>query len=90
MKASHIMAVAVLLYVVKRWSTPGETAVNVQVIVGGAFAIGVIALLDNGRTEPLAQGFAWLFLVVAAYNAIPVISKTATGKAVKPAPRKKA
>ncbi len=63
---------------------------NVQVIAGGAFAIGVIALLDQGATEKVAQGFAWLFLVVAAYNAIPVISKTATGKAVKPAAKKRA
>ena len=89
MRASHLMAVAVLLYVVSRWAK-NEPAVNVQVIVGGAFAIGVIALLDQGATEPVAKGFAWLFLAGAAYQAIPAISKVSTGKAVKPAAKKRA
>jgi hypothetical protein len=86
MRASHIMAVAVVLYVIKRWATPGETAVSVQVVAGGLFAIGVIALLDSGKTEPVAKGFAWLFLAVAAYNAVPAIA-AAAGK--KPAAAKK-
>lgn len=89
MRASHLMVVAVLLYVVHRWAT-GKTAVDVQVVVGGLFAILVIAMLDQGKTEPIAKGFAWLFVLVAAYNAIPVISKVAgTPAAVKPAPKKK-
>jgi hypothetical protein len=82
------MFIAVLLYVVHRWAT-GKTAVDVQVVVGGAFAILVIAMLDQGKTEPVAKGFAWLFVLVAAYNAIPDIHAAASGnKAVKPAPKK--
>ena len=86
MKASHLMALAVVLYVVKRWATPGETAVNVQVVVGGAFAILVVAMLDQGKTEGIAKGFAWLFVLAAAYNAIPVISKVASGKPARAKP----
>jgi len=77
-RASTLMAIAVLLYVVHRWATPGQTAVNSKVIVSGGFAILVIAMLDTGRTEEIAKGFAWLFLVVAAYQAIPAIHTAAT------------
>ena len=88
MRASVVMAVAVLLYVITRWSR-NEPAVTLPGVVGGAFAILVIALLDTGRTEEIARGFAWLFFIVAAYNAIPPLSKAAgataknTGKSVK-------
>jgi hypothetical protein len=85
--ASRLMVVAILLYVVHRWAT-GKTAVDVQVVVGGLFAILVIAMLDQGETEPVAKGFAWLFVLVAAYNAIPAISKVSSGKAAAPAPKK--
>ena len=82
------MAVAVLLYVITRWSR-NEPAVTLPGVVGGAFVILVIALLDQGRTEDIARGFAWLFFIVAAYNAIPPLSKAAgttaknTGASVK-------
>lgn len=70
------MAVAVALYVVHRWAT-NKPAITAQAAVGGLFAIAVIALLDQGRTEEIAKGFAWLFLVAAAYNAVPDIAKAA-------------
>ena len=88
MRASVVMAVAVLLYVITRWSR-NEPAVTLPGVVGGAFVILVIALLDQGRTEEIARGFAWLFFIVAAYNAIPPLTKAATttaantGKSVK-------
>jgi hypothetical protein len=81
MRATTVMAIAVVLYVIKRWATPGETAVNTQAVVGGAFAILVIAMLDQGETEEIAQGFAWIFLFLAAYQAIGPIAKVATTKA---------
>lgn len=73
MKASAVMAVAVLMYVVARWEK-NEPAVTLDGVLGGVFAIIVIALLDQGKTEPIAKGFAWLFFLVAAYNAIPAFS----------------
>jgi drug/metabolite transporter (DMT)-like permease len=76
MRASTLMLIAAALYVVHRWAT-NQKAVDGQVIVEAAFAILVIAMLDQGRTEPIATGFAWLFLIGAAYVAIPSIAKAA-------------
>jgi len=75
-RASTIMLVAVLLYMVHRWAT-NKKAVDPKTVVEAAFAVLVIALLDQGETEPVARGFAWLFLAAAAYTAIPVIGKAA-------------
>jgi hypothetical protein len=51
-------------------------AVTLPAVLSGAFAILVIALLDHGRTEEIAKGFAWLFAIVAAYAALPGIFKS--------------
>ena len=87
MKASTIMGIAVLLFIVHRWAK-NEPAVTISVIFSGAFAIFVIAMLDQGRTEEIAKGFAWLFLVASAYNAVPDLAKatnTYTAKKTTPA-----
>jgi hypothetical protein len=78
-RASTIMLVAVLLYVVHRWAT-NQHAVSPKVAVEAAFALLVIALLDQGETEPVAKGFAWLFLAGAAYTALPTIGKVTNAK----------
>lgn len=61
MSASTVMFVAVIAAAVGRWSHNQPTA-SVKTVVEAAFAIIVIALLDQGKTEPIAKGFAWLFL----------------------------
>jgi hypothetical protein len=61
MRASTVMLVAMVALIVGRW-TNNKTAVDVKTVVEGAFAIIVIALLDQGETETIAKGFAWLFL----------------------------
>lgn len=73
MRASVIMALGVIMYVLARWERD-EPAVTLEGVLGGLFAIFVIALLDQGRTEQIARGFAWLFFLVAAYNAIPAFT----------------
>jgi hypothetical protein len=70
-----VMALAVFLYVIARW-TRNEPALTLPAVLGGAFAILIIALLDQGRTEEVAKGFAWLFLLVAAYAALPGFFKS--------------
>jgi hypothetical protein len=82
MRASVVMAIAVVLYIIARW-TRNEPAVTLPAVLSGAFAIFIIALLDQGRTEGIARGFAWLFLIVAAYAALPGLfaSITAAQKA---------
>lgn len=64
------MALAVLLYIIARWAR-NEPAVTLQGVLAGLFVIFVVGLLDRGRTEEVARGIAWLFFIVAAYNAIP-------------------
>ena len=76
MTASMVMALAILLYIIARWAH-NKTAVTIGGVVSGLFAIFIIALLDHGATEPVAKGFAWLFFIVAAYNAIPPLTKVA-------------
>ena len=83
MKASAVMAVAVGMYILARWEK-NEPAVTLDGVLGGVFAIIVIALLDQGKTEGIAKGFAWLFFAVAAYNAIPAFTN-ALGSAQKSA-----
>ena len=73
MRASVVMALAVLLFIIHRWAK-NEPAVTLPIVLSGVFAIFVIALLDNGKAEPVARGFAWLFFAAAAYNAIPAFT----------------
>ena len=77
MRASTIMLAAAVLYLVHRWGTNQKT-IDPKTAVEVAFAVFVIALLDQGQTEPVAKGFAWLFFAGAAYATIPMIDK-ATG-----------
>lgn len=77
MTATMVMAIAVLLYVIARWAH-NKPAITLGGIVSGLFAIFIIALLDQGRTEQIAKGFAWLFFIVAAYNAIPPLATLTT------------
>lgn len=63
MRASYIMAAAVLLHIVGRWAN-NEKAVNLQTVAGGAFVILFIAALDHGATEDIAKGIALIFLAV--------------------------
>lgn len=67
------MLIAVVLYIVHRWAT-GQPAVTLPIVLSGVFAIFFIALLDHGKAEPVAKGFALLFVLVAAYNAIPAFT----------------
>jgi len=70
------MALAVLLYIVARW-TRNEPAVTLASVLSGLFAIFIIAVLDSGsRTQEIARGFAWLFFIVAAYAALPGFIKS--------------
>ena len=79
-RASTIMLAAAVLYLVHRWSTGGKT-LDPKTAVEVAFAVFVIALLDQGQTEPVAKGFAWLFFAGAAYAALPTIGKVTSAPA---------
>ena len=82
MTALMVMALAILLYIIARWAH-NKPAVTLGGVVSGLIAIFIIALLDQGRTEQIAKGFAWLFFIVAAYNAVPPLTTLATTSAKK-------
>ena len=75
------MALAILLYIIARWSRNQDNSLTIGVVLSGIFAVFVIALLDQGRTAEIAKGFAWLFFIAAAYNAIPPVTKIVTTSA---------
>lgn len=62
MSASQVMLLGVVLLVIAHWAN-NQPAVNGQMVAELAFAVLLIAVLDHGRTEPLAQGLAWLFMI---------------------------
>lgn len=85
MSASTLMFVAVLAAAVGRWAHNQPTA-SIKTVVEATFAIIVVALLDNGKTEAIAKGFAWLFLVaVLLSNNSPLtgLAKATGGNAEK-------
>jgi hypothetical protein len=84
-----VMALAILLYIIARWSH-NKPAVTLPGVVSGLFAVFIIAILDHGRTEQIAKGFAWLFFIAAAYNAIPPLAAAAVPAAKKSAGQAKA
>jgi hypothetical protein len=76
-RAWVLMLLAVVLYIIARWAH-GQPAATLPILLSGAFAIAVIALLDHGRPAVVARGLAWLFVIGAAYQAIPAFTGTLT------------
>ncbi len=62
MSATEIMGLAFLLAVVGRWSHNQSALPGAKGLVEIIFALLVISLLDQGRTQPIARGFAFVFL----------------------------
>jgi hypothetical protein len=59
MRASTIMLSAIGLSILGRWAH--NQKITATAVAEGMFAVFVIAMLDQGKTEPIAKGFAWLF-----------------------------
>ena len=82
MTATTVMMVAIGAAVIGRWAHNQPTG-SVTTVIEAAFALLVIALLDQGKTAPVAQGFAWLFLaavLLSANSPLTGIAKTLTTK----------
>jgi hypothetical protein len=74
--------------IVGHWSH-SEPTVSVKQIIEMAFALIVIALLEgSAQSEPIAKGFAWLFLAAVLLRSDSVLTglAKATGTGTKPAP----
>lgn len=62
MSATTIMSIALVSGLVGRWAHNKPTVPSAIGIVEIAFAVVVIAAMDQGQTQQVARGFAWLFL----------------------------
>jgi hypothetical protein len=61
MSATEIMVIAIMLGVVGRWANDQTAVPSARSVVEIVFALLLISMLDQGKTEPIAKGFAWLF-----------------------------
>lgn len=77
MTATTVMIMAIVLAVIGRWAHNQPTA-DVKMVIEAVFALVVIALLDQGVTEPVAKGFAWLFFVAVLLSKNSPITGIAT------------
>lgn len=67
MRAAYVAALAFMLAVVGRWAHD-EPAFDVQTVAGAVVVMVVVSALDQGRTEPIAKGIAWIVLAVVALS----------------------
>lgn len=92
MNATTVMAVAIVGGIVGRWAHNRPTVPPAAGIVKIIFAVVVIAALDQGRTQDVAKGFAWLFLagvLLSKNSPLTGIANTVNAKPGKPAKKAK-
>lgn len=83
MNATTVMAIALVSGLVGRWAHNKKTMPSAIGTVEIAFAVIVISALDQGNTQQVARGFAWLFLAgILLSNNSPLtgIAKTAAAQ----------
>lgn len=82
MSATVVFALAWGCLLLGHWAGNKPTT-NVKQVIEMAFALLVIALLDQGETEPVARGFAWLFLAAVLLRPDSILTalakRTGTG-----------
>lgn len=78
MRATTIMLLGTGILILTHWAN-NEPTINSKMVIELAFALIVIAMLDQGRTEPIATGFAWLFFAAVLLSSKSLL--TALGKA---------
>lgn len=63
MTATRILMLALLAGVVGRWANNEKATLGGgKAVVEAAFVLVVVSAMDQGRTEPIAKGIAWLVL----------------------------
>lgn len=83
MSASTVMLTAVALAILGGWAN--NTHVTAKTVVEAIFAVLFIAFLDQGATEGIAKGFAWLFLVAVLLSKNSPINALSKVKGAAPA-----
>jgi len=86
MNATTVFLIAWGALILGHWAN-SQPAVNTRQVLEMAFALIVIALLDQGQTEPLAKGLAWLFLAAVLLRSDSILTALArrTGTGTGPA-----
>jgi hypothetical protein len=86
MSATTIMLLAWGALILGHWSN-NEPTINRTEIIEMAFAVLVIAVLEGTSAEPVAKGFAWLFLAAVLLRSDSVLTglAKATGTGTAPA-----
>jgi hypothetical protein len=82
-KATTVMFIAVGASVIGAWAN--NKKITVPKVVEGMFAVLVIAMLDGGKTEDVAKGFAWLFLVAVLLGQDSPLNGIVKAAGLKPA-----
>lgn len=62
MSATKVFGAAIAVGILGRWAANKKALPGVQGSLEVAGALILVAFLDRGRTEPIAKGFAWLFM----------------------------
>lgn len=73
MRATTVMLLAIGALILGHWAN-NEPTVNAKMVIELVFALVVIAALDQGQTEPVAKGFAWLFLVAVLLSSKSILT----------------
>lgn len=68
MSATEIVAIAIALAVLNNWANNKGKGITVKMVIEAIFVVIFIAVLDNGVTEPIATGFAWLLLAAVVLS----------------------
>ena len=86
MSATVVFAIAWGALILGHWAN-NEPATSTKQVLEMAFALIIIALLDQGETEPVAKGFAWLFLAAVLLSSKSILTGLAkvTGMGTAPA-----
>jgi hypothetical protein len=83
-----VFAIAWGALILSHWANNKPT-ISTKQVIEMAFALLLIALMDQGETEPIAKGFAWLFLAAVLLRNDSILTalakRTGTGTA---APKK--
>lgn len=62
MTATNTMLVAIAAGVIGRWSHNEKAVPSAKGVIEVLFSLILVSALDQGRTAPIARGFALLFL----------------------------
>ena len=74
MRATHVMGLALFLYILGRWAN-NQDALSIPIVISGAVLVFGVSLIDSGETEHIATVLAWLVFFGASVKTLPALGK---------------